>query len=394
MIPYARPRSWIRYDWNLIAPALVEAKAAALSLQTVPYQRSWLDALQELELKREVAGTSRIEGAEFTERELEAALRESPEALATRSQRQAHAAVRTYRWIASLPDDRLLDADLVREIHRSIVTDADDDHCAPGVIRARDQNVLFGAPRHRGVEGGAECAEVFAEFVQALRGEYREHDPLVRALAAHYHLAAMHPFLDGNGRTARALEALLLRRAGLRDTSFIAMSNYYYDEKIAYLAALSAVRQSDHDLTAFLGFGLKGIALQARRLLAEIQRNVSKELFRNLMYDLFHRLRTPKKRVIAERQIGILKLLLDVDWMDLPELRKATRNDYASLKNPDSALSRDLESLLALGAVEYDTKATTYCFRVRLEWPTEITETKFFETLENLPRAKTHSFLR
>ena len=54
--------------------------------------------------------------------------------------------------------------------------------------------------------------------------ELRDHDPIIQALAAHYHVAAMHPFLDGNGRTARALEALMLQRAGLRDTCFIAMS--------------------------------------------------------------------------------------------------------------------------------------------------------------------------
>ena len=61
----------------------------------------------------------------------------------------------------------------------------------------------------------------------------------------------MHPFLDGNGRTARALEALLLGRAGLRDSAFIAMSNYYYDEKAKYLAALAETRERDHDLTGF-----------------------------------------------------------------------------------------------------------------------------------------------
>ena len=52
----------------------------------------------------------------------------------------------------------------------------------------------------------------------------------------------MHPFLDGNGRTARALEALMLQRTGLRDTLFIAMSNYYYEHKINYLNALNDTR--------------------------------------------------------------------------------------------------------------------------------------------------------
>ncbi len=393
-IHYERPQGWISYDLQRVAQALVEAKSMVMSLRTIPYQRAWVDDLQKLELKREVAGTSRIEGAEFTERELDAAMRETPEEMLTRSQKQAQAALRAYRWLATVPDDRPLTTDLICDIHRLIVTGADDDHCEPGAIRARDQNVHFGFPRHRGVEGGSECTEIFAQFARALQREYKDHDPIVQALAAHYHFAAMHPFLDGNGRTARALEALLLRRAGLRDTTFIAMSNYYYDEKAAYLAALASVRRGQSDLTEFLVFALKGIATQTRRLLNEIQHYVSKELFRNLMYDLFHRLRTPRKRVIAERQISLLKLLLEVDWMPLAKIIDRVEGGYRSLKEPRTAIVRDINSLIGLGALKFE-KLETGSFRigVRLEWPTEITETTFFEQLKKLPKSKTHAFL-
>ena len=146
MIRYEIPPRWIAYGGPAITNALAEAKAAALSLRTVPYQRRWVEGLQQIQLKREVAGTSRIEGAEFTERELDAAMRETPEQLHTRSQKQAHAAVQTYRWIATIPHDRPIDGNLVRLIHRGIVTGADDDHCAPGQLRRRDQNVTFGVP--------------------------------------------------------------------------------------------------------------------------------------------------------------------------------------------------------------------------------------------------------
>ena len=303
MIAYEKPRDWIRYDFVKIAGQFTNAKAVILSLTTIPFQKDWADELQVVQLKREVAGTSRIEGAEFTEKELDAAMRETAEQLHTRSQRQAAAAVKTYRWIAGLPQDRPVTEELIREIHRLLVTDADDDHCPPGQTRRRDENVTFGAPSHRGVEGGEECEDAFVELCLAAQREFREHDPLIQALALHYHFAAMHPFLDGNGRTARALEALMLQRTGLKNSLFIAMSNYYYEEKTAYLNTLAAVRASGHDLTSFLLFGLKGIEQQGRRLFDEIRKNVAKALFRNLMYDLFNRLRTPRKRVMKE-QIG------------------------------------------------------------------------------------------
>jgi len=393
VIRYQTPGDWITYDRLAVVEALVEARAAVLSLKTIPYQRSWVDSLQLLQLKREVAGTSRIEGAEFTERELDAALGDSPEQLVTRSQRQAHAAVQTYRWIAGLPDDMPVDEALIKAIHFRIVKGADDDHCVPGKPRGANENVLFGTPRHRGVEGGDVCAEVLTQYARALQREYKSHDPLIQALAAHYHLAAMHPFLDGNGRTARAIEALLLQRAGLRDACFIAMSNYYYDEKSAYRKALNEVRAKDQDLTPFLVFGLRGIALQSRRLLAEIQHENAKALFRNLMYDLFGRLKSPRRRVIAARQIEMLKVLLESGWINAGTFSGKVSHLYKSLKNPEKAILRDIRELAQLGALNgrKTTKGETE-IAARLEWPMEITETEFFDRVKKLPKTRSFSF--
>ena len=403
MIRYTIPTNWIRYDPVAIAQVLVDAKAIIISLQNIPYQKQWVERLQEIELKREVAGTSRIEGADFTEQELDLALHGTAEQLATRSQRQAHAAVKTYRWIATLQDDRPTDSELVREIHRGIVIGADDDHCPPGELRKTDQNVNFGAPRHRGAEGGEEVRKAFDEFIRALRQEFRGHDPVIQALAAHYHFAAMHPFLDGNGRTARALEALMLQRAGLRNTAFIAMSNYYYDEKPAYLTALAAARAAQHDLTPFLLFALRGVAIQGGRMLAEVRREMQKEVFRNLMYRLFTRLPSPRKRVIGERQVEMLKVLLEETKVTWGELRARTTPEYLNLKNRGTAAARDVINLESLGAVSISRDANGDVQRnesgeieieIRLDWPTEIDESGFLERYRNLPQANTHRFLR
>src|SRR4030042_794694 len=161
---YKIPPNWIRYDALSILNELIGAKAAMLALTQIPYQRSWAEELKKIQLKREVAGTSRIEGAEFTERELDTAMRETPEQLEPRSTKQAAAAVATYRWIARLPGDRPVDEGLIFEIHRRIVSGCDDDHCAPGKLRGRDENVTFGSPRHRGAAGGDECTETMRQL--------------------------------------------------------------------------------------------------------------------------------------------------------------------------------------------------------------------------------------
>jgi Fic family protein len=394
IVRYELPRDWIRYDRAGIFDELMAAKAAMLALTQIPYQRSWADELQKVQLKREVAGTSRIEGAEFTEQELDAAMRETPEQLETRSQRQAAAAVLTYRWIARLPADRPVDVALICDVHRRLVTNCDDDHCAPGRLRERDQNVTFGAPRHRGCEGGDECRRAIESLVEAVRTRYRDHDPLLQALALHYHFAAMHPFLDGNGRTARALEAIMLRRTGLRDTLFIAMSNYYYEQKTGYLNALNDTRAGDHDLTGFFKFALKGVESQCRRLFGEIRLQVTKALFRNTMTDLFGRLQSPRKRALSARHVQVLNLLLDEEEMPLPAVIERTRHFYR-VANPYRALIRDLNYLIGLKAISARRLPDDggFLLEINLEWPTQITETEFFQKMKEMPKGKVYGFL-
>lgn len=395
---YSEPPSWIRYDLLAIAPSLIQAKAAVQSLVTVPYQKDWVERLQQVQLKMEVAGTSRIEGADFTEQELETALiPDKPTAeLLTRSQRQAHAALLTYKWISELPPDYPASLDLICKIHSKLVTGCDDDHCPPGKTRMSDQNVTFGVPRHRGAQGGPACNAALEHLVRAAGTEYPHHDPLVQAIAFHYHIAAMHPFLDGNGRTARALESFMFQKAGLRDTAFIAMSNYYYDEKSTYLVTLANVRSLDHDLTSFLIFALKGLTLQCGRLLSEITKQMQKALFKDTMFSLFNRLRNRRTRVIQKRQVEILQTLLETDTMDLEELWKRMRPGYSSLDEPIKAFNRDIGNLRGLGAltaVRRNSSSPKWYVSTNLLWPAEITESDFFTRLKGLPRGKTYSFL-
>ena len=186
----------------------------------------------------------------------------------------------------------------------------------------------------------------------------------------------------------------MLQRVGLKDTLFIAMSNYYYEEKIGYLDSLSKTRADDHNLTPFLIFGLKGIEIQCNRLFGEIRKNVAKALFRNVMFDLFNRLKTTRKRVIAQRHIEILQLLLAEDTLTLQDLTKRTESIYKPLKSPYKALIRDINYLLSLRAIDYNKLPDNkYELFARLQWPTEITETDFFKRVHEMPKAKTSGLL-
>jgi predicted transcriptional regulator len=172
------------------------------------------------------------------------------------------------------------------------------------------------------------------------------------------------------------------------------MSNYYYEEKVGYLNALAGTRAAGHDLTPFLKFALKGIESQCRRLLSEIRLQVEKALYRNTVRDLFGRLKSPRRRVMSDRHVQLLNLLLDEEEMNLGELAKRTTHFY-SVKNPYKALTRDLRALIELEAISAKRlpEGGDFLISIRLEWPTKITDTEFFRRAKAMPKAKIHGFL-
>ena len=382
---YAAPRHWLRYDPAAIAGLLVDAKTAAGVLNRLPYLHRWIEQAHEEQLRLEAAGTSRIEGAEFTQREQDEALAPAvpPGAGLTHSQRQLRAADAAYRWLRSLPANRPVTPAVVLDLHRRIVTGCDDDHCEPGALRRAGSNVVFGTPRCRGAEGGAALVDAFGALGQAIAGEFRGHDPIVQAMAAHYHVGAMHPFDDGNGRTARALEAFMLRDAGVNDMVMVSLSNYYYEHKDEYLAALHESRESGHDLTPFLKFALPAVVERCGALAAEIVAHNKRTLYREFAHSLFVRLRSPRRRALAQRQLRILNMLLDRGAVSLSDLIDQTSEHYRDLKFPERAMMRDIIGLIDLSAVELKDDHIV----ANLDWPQQFSESELLEQYERMPSA-------
>lgn len=384
---YTDPKQWIRYDAAAIFDLLVEARTAGGVLNRLPYLHRWVEQIDEEQLRLEATGTSRIEGAEFTRPEEDEAL--APGASArndlTRSQRQLRSADAAYRWLRDQPSDRPVTAEFVLDVHRRMVTGCDDDHCELGALRPADWNVTFGTPRCRGVQGGDVCRAAFEALCAAVAGEFRQHDRIIQAVAVHYHIGAMHPFSDGNGRTARALEAFMLRQAGVNDVVMISLSNDYYERKDEYMAALYESRRNGHDLTPFLRFALSAVTRRCNAVAAAIVANNRRTLFREFATSLFGQLRSPRRRVLAERQLKILEFLLDGGSMSLDRLGDQALGHYRGLKFPARALVRDLIGLLDLSAITYDSAANRVA--VNLDWPQQLSESELLERYEKMPSA-------
>jgi Fic family protein len=382
---YVPPRRWIHYDKAAILEQLVEAKTASGVLRQLPYLPQWIETMHQEQLRLEAAGTSRIEGAEFTPQEENEALapdsKNSTEL--TYSQRQLRAAEAAYKWMDSQPPDHPVNREFVLEVHRRIVTGCEDDHCEPGALRGFEHNVTFGSPRCRGAEGGDGCRDAFDALCNAIGGEFREHDGIIQAMASHYHIGAMHPFGDGNSRTARALEAFMLRKAGVNDRVMVSLSNYYYNHKEEYLGALFESRQVGHDLTPFLRFALPAVAERCNVVAGQILLNHKRVLFREFARSLFGQLRSPRRRVLAERQLQMLETLLDSPSIEPGDFFKRTLAHYQNLKHPDRAQVRDLIGLFDLRAVVFHDNHIS----INMGWPQQFSRSELLDWYEHMPSA-------
>lgn len=128
--------------------------------------------------------------------------------------------------------------------------------------------------------------------------------PLYQASLAHYYFATIHPFWDGNGRTARLLEALLLQSANIKYAPR-ELSNYYYRNVDEYYIAFSKSLKLKKNATPFLIFCLKASV----ESLEQIQETIICFIRKFTLRDFYRFER--KERRLTSRQVDLLDLLLD-----------------------------------------------------------------------------------
>lgn len=95
-------------------------------------------------------------------------------------------------------------------------------------------------------------------------------DPLVRMAAAHYQFEAIHPFMDGNGRTGRILNVLMLVEAGLLRLPVLYLSRYFIETKSDYYRLLLAVT-AEGAWEPWIEYVLLGVTQSSQQSTSKIQ---------------------------------------------------------------------------------------------------------------------------
>ena len=99
--------------------------------------------------------------------------------------------------------------------------------------------------------------------------------PIVKACIIHFMLAYIHPFVDGNGRTARALFYWYMMRRGYWLIEFLSISSIIYKTKRGYERAFLYTEYDDNDLTYFILYHLRTIRQALERLKDYLRRKAT-----------------------------------------------------------------------------------------------------------------------
>lgn len=201
-----------------------------------------------------------------------------------------------------------LTEDIIKKIHSIVTKDIEHEYNIPG--QYRNNIVKVGNEEHGGIYTPPKILEdiqiLMKKFIEWInREEILELDPMIRAALAHYHLGLIHPFADGNGRTARLVEALLLRLSGIKYVPAM-LSNFYYRNIDDYFRAFSnSINNKENNVTPFLEFVFKGFI----ESLNEIKDRITFYIRKFTLRDYYASLR--KEGDISQRQHDLLIILLD-----------------------------------------------------------------------------------
>lgn len=225
---------------------------------------------------------------------------------------------------------------LIREIHKRLVEDVRGNSALPGEYR-KIQNYVANSKTKEIIYTPPPAYQVplmMCELVDWLKQE-QQINPVLMAGIAQFQLVHIHPFLDGNGRTARLLSTLYLYKTGYDFKRLFTISEYYDRDCSNYYKAIQSVRENNMDMTTWLEYFVRGLATQ----LQEVQ-NRGQQIMKLDILTIQHDLSKREKEAIEQA--------LDQNGLSIKELQ---------LLFPDTSkrtLQRELKHLLDLGLLKVE----------------------------------------
>ncbi|MCB9813439.1 MAG: Fic family protein [Pseudomonadales bacterium] len=155
-------------------------------------------------------------------------------------------------------------------------------------------------------------------FIWIHSDEAQNIHPILKAAIVHYQLVYIHPFIEGNGRTARAMATLVLYSLGYDFKKFFSIEQYFDSDVEAYYQALLSVQQSKtKDMSYWLEYFCYGLAIEIDKVRQQVMR---------LSKDLKLKKQLGKQVALSERQIILLELFQNQDEVTSEDMKLVLPN--------------------------------------------------------------------
>lgn len=226
-------------------------------------------------LMEEAIYSSKMEGASTTRIVAKDMLRKkkSPQ---NKSQQMIVNNYNTIQYIVEHKEQPLTE-ELLLTIHRLMTEKTLDNPEDAGRFRTNDKVVVADMVEGDIIYTPPSFQEI-PEFVESLCNFFNNDNPrtfihpIIRGIIVHFMLAFMHPFVDGNGRTARALFYWYMLKEGYKLTEYMSISRVIAKSKANYEKSFRYVENDGNDMGYFVAYNLKALETSFQQLCEYIQR--------------------------------------------------------------------------------------------------------------------------
>ena len=240
----------------------------------------------------------------------------------------------------------------ISEFNREVLDGVHEDDEQPGEFRTR--SVVVGNYRGAPAEDCEFLVERLCDWLNGSDLEPPKDDwkipyALIKAAMVHLYIAWIHPFDNGNGRTARLMEFQILLAAGVPMPAAHLLSNHYNATRTAYYRQLEVASRSGGDVVPFLLYAFQGFVDGIRAQVERVWEQQYADRWEQFVYETFG-------RITSATQRRRLRLVLELSERDEPtatrDMSRLSPELAVAYSGTQRMLSRDLNTLERLGLIE------------------------------------------
>lgn len=361
---YERTHPWLTFKANLgdLPPKtwvqLGECASKCDHISGIPLKPGIKQELQLVYLAKGIRATTAIEGNTLTEEEVRKIIEKKTQTPLSKEylEQEIENILKACNQIAMHVRENIqimITAGIVCEYNKIVLEDLPvEEGVQPGVFR--DHRVTVG----RYLSPTPEDVPILIEkLCHWLNGEEfisgKGYNPIsfaiLKAIIAHLYIAWIHPFGDGNGRTARLIEFKILAQSGVPLPAAHLLSNHYNATRTEYYNQLDRTSKAGGKITDFVAYAVQGYLDGLNEQLAIIREHEIQIALENYIHEKFREKKTEAWRRRRHLALDISITQEPVKRNKIPLLSERLNEAYKS--KTDRALMRDLSALLKMGLI-------------------------------------------